>query len=187
MFTGHGRERLVIQRNNAAASVSTLTRSATTATVTTASAHGFATGDYVTIAGATPAGYNGKKQITVTGATTFTFTASSGLASPATGTMTATYTSDAQLGRKISWSTVATVPAELVPVSTSEQLQAHAVRATAMLRFRIRSRADVTAQMRALWTPVWPPAAAQRTLEIFGVLPEGDGRVAMFLDCGVAT
>jgi hypothetical protein len=64
-----------------------LTSSGTVATVTLAG-HGFVTGDSVTIAGATPAGYNGT--FTVTGFTsgTFTYTVSSGLATPATGTIT---------------------------------------------------------------------------------------------------
>lgn len=69
-------------------SVSTLTRSSTTATATTASSHGLSTNNWVTIVGAVPDGYNGIAQITVTGATTFTYTVSSGLTSPATGTIT---------------------------------------------------------------------------------------------------
>ena len=44
-------------------------------------------GQYVTIAGASPAGYNGTFIITTTAATTFTYTVSSGLTSPATGTI----------------------------------------------------------------------------------------------------
>jgi hypothetical protein len=45
---------------------------ATTAVVTTSAAHGFGVGDVVTIAGVTPAGYNGKWAITAVGsATTF--------------------------------------------------------------------------------------------------------------------
>jgi hypothetical protein len=63
-----------------------LTSVGTVATVTLAG-HGFVTGDSVTIAGATPAGYNGT--FTVTGFTsgTFTYTVASGLATPATGTI----------------------------------------------------------------------------------------------------
>ena len=44
-----------------------------TVMVTTASAHGLATGDYATIAGVTPDGYNGTFPVTVTSTTTFTY------------------------------------------------------------------------------------------------------------------
>ena len=48
-----------------------------TATVTTAAAHGYTTGESVIIAGATPTQYDGDFQITVTSATTFTYTMAS--------------------------------------------------------------------------------------------------------------
>lgn len=57
-----------------AQTISSISRSGTTATVTTASAHGLVTGNFVTVTGATPAGYNGNYRITVTGASTFTYT-----------------------------------------------------------------------------------------------------------------
>jgi hypothetical protein len=76
-----------IQR--ATATVSSVTSSSTTATVTTSAAHNFETGDNICIAGATPTGYNGNVTITVTGSTTFTYTVTSGLTTPATGTITA--------------------------------------------------------------------------------------------------
>ena len=57
--------------------ISTLTRSLSgstwIATATTASAHGFTTGQKVTILGAGQAEYNGQQTITVTGSTTFTY------------------------------------------------------------------------------------------------------------------
>jgi hypothetical protein len=64
-----------------------LTSSTTTATVTH-TAHGFTTGQYVTIAGATQPEYNGTYIITVTDANTFTYVFAGGT-SPATGTITA--------------------------------------------------------------------------------------------------
>jgi hypothetical protein len=67
----------------AAQTISSLTRSSTTATCTTASAHGLATNDWVFIQDATPLGYCGIVQVTVTGATTFTYTVNSGLTTPA--------------------------------------------------------------------------------------------------------
>ena len=73
---------------SATQSVSGITLAAGTATVTTASAHGFTTGQSVTIAGATQTEYNGTFKITVTGASTFTYTVTGTPATPATGTIT---------------------------------------------------------------------------------------------------
>lgn len=70
-------------------SVSTLTRSGSTATATTATNHGFSDNDTIAISGASPSGYNGNKVINVTGVNTFTYTVSSSLTTPATGTIEA--------------------------------------------------------------------------------------------------
>ena len=65
--------------------ISTITRVATTATLTTIAPHGLITGDYVTVSGATPAEYNvSEAQITVTGTNTFTYVMASTPASSAT-------------------------------------------------------------------------------------------------------
>jgi Tfp pilus tip-associated adhesin PilY1 len=53
--------------------VTSLTRTGTTATVTTAGAHGLASGNLITIQGASPNDYNGPVTITVTGSNTFTY------------------------------------------------------------------------------------------------------------------
>jgi len=75
----------------AAASVTSITVSDTTATVTSAAAHGFSNHDFVTIAGASVEEYNGAKQITsVPSTTTFTYTVASGTATPASGTLLVT-------------------------------------------------------------------------------------------------
>jgi len=74
-----------------AQSVSSITRASTTATATTSAAHGYVTGQRVTLAGADQADYNGTWSIVVTGTTTFTFTVENSPTTPATGTMTATY------------------------------------------------------------------------------------------------
>ena len=66
--------------------VNSLTQTGGTATAT-ATSHGYATDDLVTISGATPAAYNGQKQITVTGANTFTYSIASGTGPTATGTI----------------------------------------------------------------------------------------------------
>lgn len=70
-----------------AIAVSSITRSGSTATVTTSGSHGLGSGQaYVT--GADQSEYNGLHTITVTGSTTFTYTVSGSPASPATGTIT---------------------------------------------------------------------------------------------------
>jgi hypothetical protein len=53
--------------------ISTISHVTTTATLTTATAHGLTTGDFITVSGATPAAYNGTFQITVTSTTEFTY------------------------------------------------------------------------------------------------------------------
>lgn len=69
--------------------VSSITRSSTTATVTTTTAHGRATGDWVFIQGAVEVAYNGIFQITNTGTYTFTYTVGFTPSTPATGTIIA--------------------------------------------------------------------------------------------------
>jgi len=60
-----------VQVQGSAKTITAITN-ATTAVVTTSAAHGYGVGDVVTIAGVTPAGYNGKWAITAVGsATTF--------------------------------------------------------------------------------------------------------------------
>ncbi len=72
-------------------SITTLSRVGATAFATTSVAHGWVTGEPVTIAGATPSAYNGSRAITVTGPTTFTYArAVHDPGAPATGTITAT-------------------------------------------------------------------------------------------------
>lgn len=74
----------------------TITRSGSTATVTTGSAHGFNTGTNVLINGANQTEYNGFFFITVTGANTFTYTVSGTPVTPATGSIF-TVSEDSQL------------------------------------------------------------------------------------------
>lgn len=74
-----------------AKSVSSITRSSTTATVTTSSSHGLSANNYITIAGANETSYNGAFRITsVPSTTTFTYTVTGSPSTPATGTITAT-------------------------------------------------------------------------------------------------
>lgn len=71
-------------------SVSGITRVSTTATVTTSSAHGFSTGDYITVSGADQSDYNITAEITVTTTTAFTYEVENSPTTPATGTILAT-------------------------------------------------------------------------------------------------
>lgn len=79
-----------------AQTISTITRGGTgnlTATLTTAVAHGLITGNTITVAGATPAEFNGTYRITVTGGTTLTYTMATAPSGNATvvGTYTVKY------------------------------------------------------------------------------------------------
>lgn len=69
--------------------VSSLTRSGTTATAVTSIAHGYTTGQWVTVAGADQGDYNGTVQITVTDVDQFTYAVANSPATPATGTISA--------------------------------------------------------------------------------------------------
>lgn len=73
-------------------SISSITRSGSTATATTSSEHNLATGVSVTIAGASQSDYNVTATITVTSATEFTYSVSNSPSTPATGSPTATFT-----------------------------------------------------------------------------------------------
>lgn len=70
--------------------LSSLTRSGTTATATTAVPHKLATGMTTTISGATQTAYNVSAQVTVTGANTFTYQVAGAPVTPATGIITET-------------------------------------------------------------------------------------------------
>lgn len=69
-------------------SVTSITRSGSTATVTTSIAHGYSTGTVVVLAGALQSEYNGVFSITVTSTTEFTVTVAGTPVTPATGTIT---------------------------------------------------------------------------------------------------
>jgi len=80
----------VTQMDGFPQAVTSIARAGSTATVTTSSPHGFSSGDEVLIGGANEVQYNGFFTITVTGATTFTYTVTGSPSTPATGTITAT-------------------------------------------------------------------------------------------------
>lgn len=74
----------VINPNASVLAVSSITRSGSTATATTSTAHGLATDDYVVVSGAAQREYNGSHKITVTTTTKFTFPVAGTPATPAT-------------------------------------------------------------------------------------------------------
>lgn len=78
--------------SNQTVSISSITRSGSTATVTTSSDHNLATGISVTIAGASQSEYNITATITVISNTQFTYTVSGSPTTPATGSPTASFT-----------------------------------------------------------------------------------------------
>ena len=80
------------------AAISTITFVTTTATLTTATAHGLTTGNTVFITGTTPAAYSGTFVITVTSTTTFTYTMLSTPSGNATVMGSYTYGNWAQIG-----------------------------------------------------------------------------------------
>lgn len=65
---------LTLVSSGVSQSIDTITSSSTTATVTTAEAHGLSTSNVVTISGVSPSAYNGTFTITVTSTTEFTYT-----------------------------------------------------------------------------------------------------------------
>jgi len=65
--------------------ITSITRSGSTATVTTTAAHGFSTGDLIMVRNVDQPEYTGIYTITVTGASTFTYTVSGTPTTPATG------------------------------------------------------------------------------------------------------
>jgi hypothetical protein len=78
-----------------AVSITGASENNTTVTITTGLAagltsNGFTSGEYVAVSGVTPGGYDGTFQITVTGATTFTYTAASNLGTASITGATAT-------------------------------------------------------------------------------------------------
>ena len=96
-----------------------------------------------------------------------------------------TATTDSQGGRAVTWSTLDTMAAALVPIRASERVQAQAMQAVLDYRFRIVARADVDTTMRAQWRPSWLSLSTPKTLEIHGVLPDAQEPTRyLWLDCG---
>jgi head-tail adaptor len=76
------------QLEASAISVTSITRSGSTATLTASGVHGMNSGEYARIANANQTDYNGQVAATVTSTTAFTYTVSGSPDTPATGTIT---------------------------------------------------------------------------------------------------
>lgn len=163
--------------------IASITRVGTTATVTTATAHGFADGDFVTLSGVTPAGYNGEFAIDVTGTSSFTIGVAGSPVTPATVPGAVVFVSDSQGGQGSGWWTLAVVAAKVLPLSAGEQLAAGGIAAVVNYRATLYYRPDIKPTMRCSWTKYRETVA--RTLEIHAVQDVPDElRRMMTLDLG---
>lgn len=85
-----GKLRWIAGCSGVAKAIASITRSGSTATITTTAAHGLSSAQRITLAGIDQVEYNGTFDITVTGAASFTVSVTGTPATPATGVMTAT-------------------------------------------------------------------------------------------------
>src|SRR5688572_19772193 len=70
------------------------------------------------------------------------------------------------------WTTLDTVFAEHLSLTGAERLESERVGSTVTQRFRIWARTDVTAKMRALWTPTWASGSSRRVVEFHAIYPD---------------
>ena len=110
-----------------ARTISSMTRftGSGTVTVTTAVAHTFISGDTITISGASDALYNGDKVVTVTSATTFTFTLIPQPTTPATGSITATGSPGIPRASLINWARGENVKVDDNPTPTATYVRGY--------------------------------------------------------------
>jgi SPP1 family predicted phage head-tail adaptor len=169
-----------------AIAVSSLTAVGTVASGVTGTPHGLTSGDYAAIRGAVPLGYNSMSaRITVTGPSAFTYPVPAGLASPATGTITVTFTSDSQGGQPGDWYDAGQAFAYIEPLNAAERLAVSAVAATVNYRAVVHYRTDLTPQMKLMWLRY--RETDPRELAIFGVYPHPEPAYAhrfLVLECG---
>lgn len=93
-----------------------------------------------------------------------------------------TTVADSQGGRSTTWSTLATVWANVRALGAGERIQAATLGSHLRYVVTIYYRADVTPSMRGSWTPY--KASTAKTLEIHGVQALDSERVWLTLDCG---
>jgi len=169
-----------------AIAVTSLTAVGTVASAVTGTPHGLTSGDYAAIRGAVPLGYNTMSaRITVSGLSAFTYPVPAGLASPATGTITVTFTSDSQGGQPGDWYDAGQAFAYIEPLNAAERLAVSAVAATVNYRAVVHYRTDITPQMKLMWLRY--RETDPRELAIFGVYPHPEPAYAhrfLVLECG---
>jgi SPP1 family predicted phage head-tail adaptor len=169
-----------------AIAVTSLTALGTVASGTTGTPHRLTSGDYAAIRGAVPLGYNMlSARITVTSPTQFSYAVPGGLVSPATGTITVTFTSDSQGGQPDDWYDAGQAFAAIEPLNAAERLAVSAVAATVNYRAVVHYRTGLTPQMKLMWTRY--QETDPRELSIFGVYPHPEPAYAhrfLVLECG---
>ena len=180
-------EPLALQSQDPPSSVvTTLERTGLQATATTATPHGLTTGDYVQVAGAVPDGYNrASVQVVVVDPTTFWYVIDDDtLATPATGSITVDFRSDAQGGTGSGWWTIGQLFGQVVPLTAAERLVVKSVASVVAYRVTIHYQPDVTPKQRLVWSKYLEPAPT--TLEIEGVFGHPDPDLAhryLILEC----
>lgn len=92
-----------------------------------------------------------------------------------------TPTADSQGGRATTYPVLKTVWAHVAPGKSGESIQAEQMGAQTPFAVTIRTRTDVTPQMRVSWTPYRQTA---KTLEIHGVTFLDNTREFQVLTCG---
>jgi len=163
--------------------ITSITRASQTVTVTTATAHGFTSSDFVTLSGVTPSAYNGEVQATVTSPTVFTFQVAGSPATPASVPGSVVFTSDAQGGGGSGSWVLATIMAEVLPLSAAEQLALGGIAAVVSYRAHIYYRPDLKATMTVRWLKY--RETTPRILEIHGIHDDPSELHRMqFLDLG---
>lgn len=184
---GRMREALTIETNAPPVlTVTSLVRAGSTATAVTAIPHDYQTNDYVFLTGIVESSSDIiRPKIIVTNLTTFTFTVPGGKPIAASGEMTTMYAGDPQTGRRDYWRPIMRIRAAIDPLRTSERLERGALRSSIDYRFRVYRRDEITATMRARWTP--STGGSEQLLMLTGKpIPVGDGRRYMDLEVTTA-
>jgi hypothetical protein len=151
---------VILLSSGASQVISSITSVSTTATVTTAVAHGLTTSNIVQITGVSPTGYNGTYTITVTGTTTFTYTLAAAIIS--SGTVSQSY--PFPLGEVTIEGMVITIGSVNYPLRpllsrwNNEQLNAIQIQASAVPQFYFVERDTFQ---------VWPTPQATYTGTIY--------------------
>lgn len=171
------RERITVERPGWPVLAVELTEvSGAIATLTATVAHNWQSGDYIDVAGL------GVVQVTATGPMTAEFPIDGDVTEGAT---TAVFVKDAQGSVRDSWVVFAVMAAAVMPLSAQERLaQPPALMTQRFTRFKVWNVAGLLESMRVRWTPTHPPEAAERVMQIQGVVePDSGDRRFLMLEC----